>query len=402
MRLIRIAREGARALATHKLRTFFMMTGTVVGIASLTVIMALGKGTQREVMARVNSFGTRLIKISAGGGKGYTRPQAGVVTLKMADADAIRSEIRGWDIVTSVAQKSKISTKAGNRQTDADVFAVDADWHEAMEWPAKEGAQIEAEDLATMNHVCVLGTRLAEALFGDEDPVGTEIQIGSVRFRIKGTLIHHPTSPAGDDENNRAVIPLTTGLRRLFNQDHLSYIRVRMKDAKDVPAAAEQIRQLIHERHHITPPEQDDFSIVTAKEVADAVKGVSTTLAALLEALTILGLVVGGVVLMNILLISVGERTKEIGLRRALGATYRDIFLQFLTESLTVCLWGMILGCGLGWLLCIVLAQTTKLLVVVSWEPFAMAAVFALLVGTFFGVQPARRAAQLHPVEALK
>jgi len=402
MRLIRIAREGARALATHKLRTFFMMTGTVVGIASLTVIMALGKGTQREVMARVNSFGTRLIKISAGGGKGYTRPQAGVVTLKMADADAIRSEIRGWDIVTSVAQKSKISTKAGNRQTDADVFAVDADWHEAMEWPAKEGAQIEAEDLATMNHVCVLGTRLAEALFGDEDPVGTEIQIGSVRFRIKGTLIHHPTSPAGDDENNRAVIPLTTGLRRLFNQDHLSYIRVRMKDAKDVPAAAEQIRQLIHERHHITPPEQDDFSIVTAKEVADAVKGVSTTLAALLVALTILSLVVGGVVLMNILLISVGERTKEIGLRRALGATYRDIFLQFLTESLTVCLWGMILGCGLGWLLCIVLAQTTKLLVVVSWEPFAMAAVFALLVGTFFGVQPARRAAQLHPVEALK
>jgi putative ABC transport system permease protein len=175
-----------------------------------------------------------------------------------------------------------------------------------------------------------------------------------------------------------------------------------MKDVGQVPATTEQIRQVIHERHHITPPEQDDFSVVTAKEVADAVKGVSTTLAALLVALTILGLVVVGVVLMNILLISVGERTKEIGLRRALGATRRDVFLQFLTESLTVCLWGMILGCGLGWLLCIVLAKTTKLLVVVSWEPFAMAAVFALLVGTFFGVQPARRAAQLHPVEALK
>ena len=402
MRLIRIAREGARALSAHKLRTFFMMAGTVVGIASLTVIMALGKGTQREVMARVNSFGTRLIKINAGGGKGYTRPQGGVVTLKMADADAIRSEIRGWDIVTAVAQKSRIPMKAGNRQSDADVFAVDADWHEAMEWPAKEGAPIEAEDLATMNHVCVLGTRLAKALFGDENPVGSEIQIGIVRFRIKGTLIYHPTSPAGDDENNRAVIPLTTGLRRLFNQNHLSYIRVRMKDTGQVSATAEQIRQLIHERHHISPPEQDDFSVVTAKEVADAVKGVSTTLAALLVALTVLSLVVGGVVLMNILLISVGERTKEIGLRRALGAARRDIFLQFLTESLTVCLWGMIVGCGLGWLMCIVLAKTTKLLVVVSWEPFAMAAVFALLVGTFFGVQPARRAAQLHPVEALK
>jgi len=402
MRCLRIAREGADALFRHKLRTFLMMAGTIVGIASLTVIMALGRGTQREVMARVNSFGTRLIKINAGGGKGYTRPQAGVATLKMSDAEAIRSLIGGWDIVTCVAQKSGILAKAGNRQSETGVYAVDADWHEAMPWPAEKGSPIEPEDLATMARVCALGTRLAQALFDDENPIGRDIVIGNVSFRIKGVLEHHPTSPAGDDENNRVVIPLTTGLRRLFNQDHLSYIRVRMKDAGQAPAAAEQIRQLIHERHHITPPEPDDFTVVTAKDVAEAVKGVSGTLAALLIALTVLGLLAGGVVLMNILLISVGERTKEIGLKRALGAKRRDIFVQFLTESLTVTLWGMLAGCALGWLVCVVLSKTTTLRVVVSWEPFAMAAVFALLVGTFFGVQPARRAAQLHPVEALK
>jgi len=398
----RITTEGFRALATHKLRTFFMMAGTIVGIAALTVIVSMGKGTQREVMKRVNAFGTRLIKINAGGGKGYTKPQANVVTLKMEDAEAIRSTITGWDIVTSVAQKHGIPMKAGSRQCEGDVFAVDPDWHEAMEWPAQVGEGIAAEDMATMAHVCVLGTRLAKALFGDENPVGSDILINNVRYRVKGALSDHPASPGGDDENNRAVIPLTTGLRRTFNQNHLTYIRVRMKNVADVPKTAEQIRQLMHERHHISPPETDDFSIVTAKEVAEAARGISGTLTALLVTLATLGLLVGGVVMMNILLISVGERTKEIGLRRAVGATRRAVLLQFLTESLTVTLIGAILGCALGWGVSILLPRYFKVVTVISWEPFALAVLFAVLVGLVFGVQPARRAARLHPVEALR
>ncbi|MCX7012674.1 MAG: ABC transporter permease [Candidatus Sumerlaeota bacterium] len=277
MKAVKNLREAFEMMAAQKLRTFLMMAGTIVGIASLMVIMAIGKGSERQVMSRVNSFGEHLIKINAGGGHGYTKPQAGVVTLKMSDADAIRASIKGWDIVTSVAQKHNLPMKAGDVSCEGDVFAVDADWHEAMPWPAERGEGINAEDLATMAHVCVLGTRLAKTLFGDQDPLGEEILIGPSKFRVKGVLVHHDVSPGGDDENNRAVIPLTTGMRRVFNQDYLTYIRVRVPDVRSVPAIAEEIRGLLHERHHITAPEVDDFSIVTAQEVAEAARGISRT-----------------------------------------------------------------------------------------------------------------------------
>jgi len=403
MSLPRVAAEGIRALAAHKLRTFFMMAGTIVGIAALVVIMAVGKGAEQEVLKRVNSFGTHLIKINAGGGKGYTKPQAGIATLKPEDAEAIRAAISPrCDLVVSVAQKHNIPIKAGDRQTQGDVFAVDSDWHEAMPWPAKEGEGVTAEDMATMAHVAVLGTGLSKALLGDESPVGGDIQINNIRFHVKGLLEHHDVSPGGDDENNRAVIPLTTGLRRVFNQTYLTYIRVRMKDVRDVPAAAEEIRQLLHERHHITPPEQDDFSVVTAGEVAEAARGISGTLTALLAALAGLGLLVGGIVMMNILLVSVTARTKEIGLRRALGATRRAIFVQFLAESIAVTVVGAALGAAIGWGVVEALHRFASVRVLVSWEPFALAGTFALGVGLVFGVQPARRAARLSPIDAIR
>jgi putative ABC transport system permease protein len=402
MSIPRIVAEGLRALAAHRLRTFLMMAGTIVGIGSLVVIMAIGKGTEQEVMKRVNSFGIRLVKINAGGGRGYTKPQAGVATLKQEDAQAIRDSLKGWDIVTCVAQKHAVPMKAGGRECQGDVFAVDSDWHEAMPWPAKEGDGISPEDMATLAHVAVLGTRLAKALFGDESPVGSDIQINNIRFRVKGLLERHDVSPGGDDENDRAVIPLTTGLRRVFNQNYLTYIRVRMKDAADVPRAAEEVRQLMHAQHHVTPPEQDDFSVVTSAEVAEAARGISGTLNALLVALAGLALAVGGVVMMNILLVSVSERTREIGLRRAVGACRRAIFLQFLTEALAVTLAGTAIGVVLGWGASVLLPHLTSIKTVISWEPFALAVVFALAVGLVFGVQPARRAARLSPVDALR
>jgi putative ABC transport system permease protein len=239
-------------------------------------------------------------------------------------------------------------------------------------------------------------------LFGQQSPRGETLQIANIRFRVKGVLESRGTSPMGDDFDRRVIIPLTTGLRRVFNQDHITNIRVKVRNTRQLVPIADQIRQLLHERHHITPPQEDDFAIFSAAEVAKMARGISGTLTLLLSALAGLSLIVGGVVLMNILLISVGERTKEIGLRRALGATRRDVFLQFLTESLTVTFVGMLAGAGLGWAAGIALARLTPLSPVLSWQPLALAVAFALLVGTLFGVQPARRAARLHPVEALR
>lgn len=402
MNISSISSEALRSLAAHKLRAFFMMIGTVVAVLALTVILAIEKGTQIEVANRVESFGTRLIKINAGGGKGYTKPLPSVTTLRLEDAEAIRSSLAGWDIVTSVAQRNNVPTKAGDKQSTASVYAVDADWHEAMDWPAVQGEGISGDDVATLARVCVLGAGLAKSLFGSENPVGSDIDIGKVRFRVKGVLVRHDVSPGGEDENIRAVIPLTTGLRRLYNQDHLSYIRVRMINAGQVPAMAKEIRQFLHERHHIVPPQEDDFSVVTAGEVAEAARGISLTLTRLLMALAGLALLVSGVVMMNILLLGVSQRKSEIGLRRAIGATRRDVFAQFLYESLTLTLVGAAVGSLLGWTVSALLPHFTKLKIAVSWEPFALAVACAIVIGVLFGVLPAQRAARLNPVDALR
>jgi putative ABC transport system permease protein len=402
MRILRIAKEGARALSANKLRTFFMMAGTIIGIAALTVIMAVGKGTEKKIMKRVNNFGIRAIMVTAGGGKGMSPPQEGITTLRLEDLQAIGNQISGIELLTPGVMKQGASVKAGASQTQATVFAVEPEWYDAWDWYIQSGDPISAEDVSTMARICNLGTSLSRTLFGDTNPTGEYIQIGNTRFLVKGVLEGKGTSPMGTDFDNRLLIPLTTGMRRLLNQDYISYIRVKVKDPKDLTEIGDKIREILHERHHITPPQEDDFAIVTAADVAKMARGISGTLTYLLGALAGLSLLVGGIVLMNILLISVGERTKEIGLRRAVGATRRDVFMQFLTESLAVTISGMVLGSVLGWAVSITLARVTQFPVVISWEPFALALGFAMVVGVFFGVQPARRAARFNPVEALR
>ncbi|MBI4663288.1 MAG: ABC transporter permease [Verrucomicrobia bacterium] len=400
MKLIRLVKQGLQALGSHKLRTFFMMVGTLIGIAALTVIMAMGAGTERAVMKRVSVFGFRAIMVMAGGGK--TFPPSPADTLRLDDVDAIRSQVPGIEAMSPTMQARNATFKVGATQSQAGVFGVEPDWHLAWDWDVQRGDPISGEDVAALARVCVLGQTLSHALFGDADPVGQFVQIKNVRFQVKGVLEPKGTSPMGTDMDNRALIPLTTAMRRFLNQEHLSLIRLKLKDDRQLEVAGEKIRAILRERHHITPPEEDDFQVRTAADVAKTVRGISGTLSTLLSVLAGLSLLVGGIVLMNILLISVSERTKEIGLRRALGATQRDIFHQFLAESLAVTLLGMLLGSGLGWAIAAVLAAFTPAAVALSWTPLALGVTAALLTGLFFGVQPARRAARLRPVEALR
>lgn len=404
MREFRIAGEGARALAANKVRTFFMMAGTIVGIAALTVIMAIGKGTEQKVQKRVESFGPRAIMLIAGGGKDLPPPDMNVTTLRIEDADAIRNEIEGLEIVTPQAWRFNMDLKYETNQIQAVVWGVEPNWHEAWTWYAAEGDGITADDVATMARVCVIGSSVKRDLFAGSDPVGQTLYVNKVALTVKGVLEHKGTGGMGgvSDFDNRIVVPITTAMRRIMNVDYVGAIRIVSRDTAWMPRQVEAIRALFHERHHITPPLEDDFRLITPTVIGELARGTSRTLSLLLGALAGLSLLVGGVVLMNILLISVAERTKEIGLRRAVGATRRDVFLQFLAESLAVTFIGMLLGAGLGWGVSALLTRISPLPVRMSWEPFALAALFALLVGTFFGVQPARRAAQLSPVEALR
>jgi ABC-type antimicrobial peptide transport system permease subunit len=246
----------------------------------------------------------------------------------------------------------------------------------------------------------------------DQKAVFTVDSFPAKEFEGKVVAIYHKAVIQENVVNYDTVIDIASPFEgllkpdmtasRLLNQDYISYIRVKVKDTKDLVAIGDEIRKILHERHHITPPQEDDFAIVTASDIAKAARGISGTLSILLIALAALSLIVGGIVLMNILLISVSERVKEIGLRRALGATQSDIFMQFLAESLAITLLGMLFGCLVGWGASLLVGMYAKAPVIISWEPFALAVVFSLMVGLFFGIQPARRAARLKPVEALQ
>ncbi len=404
MRILRTASEGLHSLGLNKLRTFFMMAGTIVGVAALVVIMAIGKGTEKKVMRRVQNFGPRAMMLIAGGGKDMPPPDMSVTTLELEDAEAIRNEVEGLEVVTPQAWRFDVDLKHENNQIQVVVWGVEPQWHDAWNWPVAEGEGITADDVATMSRVCVIGTAVKRDLFGGQNPIGKELYCNKVRLTVKGVLEHRGVAGMGGikEFDNRIIIPITTAMRRVLNIDYVGAIRIITKDAALMPGQADEVRKLIHERHHITPPQEDDFRIVSPIAIAEMVRGTSGTISMLLTALAALSLLVGGVVLMNILLISVAERTGEIGLRRALGATRRDIFVQFLTESLAVTLIGMSIGSLLGVGISALLPRFTPIMAIASWEPLALALAFALVVGTFFGVQPARRAARLKPVEALR
>ncbi len=401
MRTQRIVWQGIQSLGTNKTRTFFMMAGTIVGIAALIVVVAFGKGIETKIMEKVETFGPRAIMLIAGGGKNAP-PDMTVTTLTLDDAQAIREQVEDVEIVTPMAWRFRINMKYKDNQNEAVLWGVEPSWHEAWSWYAVEGDGITDQDIATMARVCVIGQTIKRELFGNSNPVGESIYVNKVRLTVKGVLEKRGTSPMGGDFDNRIIVPITTAMRRLLNVDYVGAIRIITKDTELMPQQIKKIRALIHARHHITPPEEDDFRIASPVLIARMARGTSRTLSILLIALAGLSLLVGGVVLMNILLISVAEREKEIGLRRAVGATRGDIHLQFLAESLTVTCIGMFAGCGLGVLITLILKQATKVPITLSWEPFVLSLAFALMVGLFFGVQPARKAAALNPVEALR
>ena len=400
--MVRIVREGFRSLGANKLHAFFMMAGTVVGIAALVVTMAAGRSTQVKVMERVNSWGPDAIMITAGGGTGFSPPQEGVTTLRLEDAEAIRNLVGDRGVVAPFAVARGMTIISGSAQYQGMIQGIEPEWHDAWNWYPEKGEGITAEDVAGMARVCVLGRNVARNLFGDADPVGEYVEIRNVRFQVKGVMELRGQTPGSENFDDRTVVPLSTALRRMFNRDYISNIRVKVADTRDLEPMTEQIRELLHERHHINPPQEDDFAIFSAIEVARQVQGVSGTLNILLTTLSGLSLIVGGIVLMNIMLISVGERTHEIGLRRALGAGKRDIFVQFLAESWVVTLIGTAFGELLGIAAIVVLSRWFGLPLLLSAESLAMGAVVAFAVGTVFGLQPASRAANLHPVEALR
>ncbi|MCU0605997.1 MAG: ABC transporter permease [Candidatus Edwardsbacteria bacterium] len=381
-----------------------MMIGIVVGIAALTMVVSAGLGSQKRVMDRVKVFGVSAIMIHAGGGE-VTQPSGGTPTntLTVDDVDAIAHEVPDVVGVAPMGQKGRVEIKYLDRTATTNIFGVTPSWVPVWDWDVTEGDFITDEDMEGLNRVCVLGTTVYKALFDSTaDPVGERIMIGSVAFEVKGLMKSKGTSPRGGDMDNRIFVPLSTFMKRVDNVDYISGVRVRFGGSGSIEQKAEEVRTVLRSRHQLATGQPDDFSLITPTEIVKVAKKVAGTFNVLLIIVSAISLIAGGVVIANLMLLSVNERRREIGLRMAVGASSSDIRQQFLAEAVVITLIGGVFGLLLGALGIGLMRQLSKMPLVISWASVLMGLVFSGAVGIVAGYQPAKRAARVQPVEALR
>ena len=391
-------------LRRNLLRTFLMMIGVVIGITALTLVFSAGLGARQRVMERVEKFGAASLMVSAGGGMERGRA-AGMVpstTLKLADVEALVREIPAIAGAAPFARQSEVDTSWQGRTTSAPVFGVTPSWAPVWDWYPADGEFVTDEDMAAMARVCMLGPTVQKELFGDANPIGETIQIGAAPFRVTGVMQPKGTSPAGGDMDNRIYVPLSTLMRRVANVDYLNGIKIRLRTVEDLDGTVASIQALLRDAHRLGPDDPDDFAVTTPAEVTVMAEQVAGTFDIFLVLVAGISLVAGGVVVANIMLMSVTERRREIGLRKAVGAHRRDIVQLFLLEAATVTLAGGVVGILLGLAGVRLLAWLTDVPVVVSWESVVLGLVFSGVVGVLAGLHPARRAAAMTPIDALR
>ncbi len=404
MRANRTISTALKCLRRYRLRSFLMMIGIVVGIAALTMVVSAGMGSQKRVMDRVKKFGLSTIMIQAGGGE-MMRPSGGMPmnTLTLADAEAIARDVGGVSGVAPMGRKGGLEIKYRDKTVTTNIFGVTPSWVPVWDWDVAEGDFITDEDMEGLSRVCVLGTTAFRALFDTTDsPVGERIMIGNIPFEVKGQMQSKGTSVRGGDMDNRIFVPLSTFMKRVDNVNHISAVRVQFNEQGDVAKKLKDVKELLRNRHQLTAGQPDDFTIMTPTEITKLAKKVAGTFNVLLIIVSAISLIAGGVVIANLMLLSVNERRREIGLRMAVGASSGDIHRQFLTEAVVITLIGGVFGLLLGAVGIGLMRQFSKMPLVISWASVLMGLVFSGAVGIVAGYQPAKRAARVQPVEALR
>ena len=403
-RTIRLLRQAVDALVSHRQRSFLMMLGLIVGIAALTAVICLGQGTRARIMDMVAKQGWDLIMVRAGAARQVFAPTSDrtIASLMEADAQAIENTLGNIRYVSAVQNQRGWEVVHGDTSVKTRIFGVGPTWHHIRRRLVENGEFITEADVVNMAKVAILGFRTARLLFGDADPVGQTIRIGKEAFQVKGVFVEAGITPGGDDWDDRIVIPLTTASRRLFGRLYLEQIVIQVRDARALPQTVAQIQALLRERHQIRRGTEDDFFVRGPEDVKEVALTTSSTLTTLLIALAAIALLAGGVVIMNLMLISVSQRVHEIGLRRAVGARQRDILGQFFFETLCVAFAGGVLGAAGGVAVATLLGWAGVATNRITWIPFAAAVVACGFVALVFGLYPARKASRMDPAVALK
>jgi len=394
--------QALSAMAENKSRTFLMMLGVIIGVATLTIIASSVVGARGEVMAKVEKFGLDQIMVMAGAGRKPGVPQPVPTTLRVEDAQAMLAEIPNIRDAVPQINKREFLAKSGNKSSYGILVAAGANWAEIWRTPAESGRFFSEEDVQRLARVVVIGKTVGKDLFGNEDPVGKKILLGNNPFEVIGVLEERGTSPTGVDMDSRMLIPLSTGQKRVFNQDFLVMIKAVLNDPGKMTRTVGDVRALLRERHNLPAGVEDDFTLVTPTQVMNLASKVSTTFTLFLVLVSGISLVVGAIVIANIMFIAVNERSGEIGIRRAVGARKQDILSQFLVESVAIAFIGGIAGIALGIVGLKLMSAYVGLASAVKWQPIVLGLASSMLVGLFAGIQPARKAAALNPIEALK
>ena len=408
MSLLGLLRVAMRALAVNKLRSALTMLGIIIGVAAVIVMIAVGAGAQARVEEQIRSLGSNLLLIlsgstTAGGVRmGFGSNQ----TISEDDAAAIPRELP--QAMAAPALRGTAQIVWGNQNWSTVIFGVTPEYIDVRQWELAAGRLFDTTDIAGATKVCLIGQTVARQLFGGTDPIGQAIRIRRVPFTVVGVLAPKGQSMMGTDQDDLILMPISTARKRVLGASNLAKQRsvgtiwVKVAEGYDMKTAEEQVRALLRQRHCLQPGQDDDFSLRNLEEVAATQEASSRVLALLLAAVASVSLVVGGIGIMNIMLVSVTERTREIGLRMAVGARTRDILGQFLVEAVTLSLIGGLAGVALGMGAAFGVAQLAGWRIVVAPQAVLLAVAFAFVIGVFFGFYPARKAARLNPVEALR
>jgi putative ABC transport system permease protein len=402
MRILRLSTQALSAMAENKTRTFLMMLGVIIGVATLTVIASSVLGARAEVMGKVEKWGLDQIMVMAGSGRKPGVPQTVPTTLKVEDAQAMMSEIANVKDVSPQINRRDFPVKCGNKSTYGVLIAGNPNWPSVWSTPPEVGRFFSEEDSGRLARVAVIGKTIQKDLFDGDDPVGKQILVGNNPFEVIGILEPRGTAATGVDMDGRVIIPLSTGQKRVFNQDYLTMIKIVLHDPSRMSQTVDDVRALLRERHNLQTGVEDDFTIVTPTQVMSIASKLSTTFGLFLILVTGISLLVGAIVIANIMFIAVNERRAEIGIRRAVGARQRDILVQFLMEAVSVATIGGVLGIILGLIGLKALSGFMKLPTALMWQPIALALLSAIIVGLIAGIQPAKKAANLNPIDALR
>ena len=394
-------RQALRAIMTHPMRSALSMLGILIGVAAVIAMLALGGGARASIRERLSSLGSNLLMVRAGSRRLHgVALEAGAVTrMTLQDAEQISRIPDVRTVAPSVRGRAQIVY--GNRNSNSQVEGTSVEYEQVRAARPVEGRFFRAEDVRSRGKVALLGATVAQDLFGDSSPVGAEIKINRVNFKVLGVL-PEKGSAGPQNQDDLVLVPITTAMYRLLGKDYLDQIYVEVADPARMTAVEEEIREIVIRNHRLTKDNEDSFQIRNLAEMQAAMESTTKTMTWLLGSIAAISLLVGGIGIMNIMLVSVTERTREIGLRKALGARYEDIMYQFLIESMVMTVsggaMGVLLGIGASRLITAFAGWAVK----VSVFSIAMATLFSIAVGLAFGLWPARRAAALDPIEALR